>query len=89
MKRATKRNLKAVPDYAESLAQVAQHVEAIISNPYCPVDLYEALSMYVSVKGNEKYEFVSVQCMFNDDWATRLSYLREGDAINSSGNMRW
>lgn len=42
-------------------------------------------SMYVTVNGKDKYEFVSVQCMFDDERATRLSYLREGDPVTVQG----
>jgi tRNA_anti-like len=42
-------------------------------------------SMYVTLKGDGKYEFVSVQCFFDDDWAKRLSYLSEGDPVTIQG----
>ena len=42
-------------------------------------------SMYVTVKGKGKYEFVTVQCFFDDSWATRLSYLSEDYPITVQG----
>lgn len=42
-------------------------------------------SMYITLKGKGEYEFVSVQCMFDDSWGTRLSYLSEGDPVIVEG----
>jgi len=42
-------------------------------------------SMYVTLKGRKEFGIVRAQCFFDDSWATRLSYLREGDTITIMG----
>jgi hypothetical protein len=42
-------------------------------------------SMYVTLRGDKEFGIVRVQCFFDDSWATRLSYLREGDTVTVNG----
>lgn len=42
-------------------------------------------SMYITLKSADKLGFVTAQCFFDDDWAVRLSHLREGDSVTVRG----
>ena len=42
-------------------------------------------TMYVTLKGDEKYGFTSVQCMFDDEHKTELAALSKGDHIRVVG----
>lgn len=42
-------------------------------------------SMYVTLSSSKEFGIVRAQCFFDDSWATRLSYLREGDTVTVKG----
>ncbi len=42
-------------------------------------------NMYVTLKGDEKYEFTSVQCIFSDEHKSALSSLTKGDHVRVVG----
>jgi hypothetical protein len=89
---AVTEHVRAVPDYHQSMIELAEHVQAILENPYTPTVLYNPVLQFVTdgihVKAGEGESLLERWLRLPDTIEAVVRWTREADDRSAEGGAK-